>query len=61
MLLISRLKYTLEKPEQTTKQRGTNRLTVILCRLRGHSGTIYYNPGALEPDNRCKNCLEEIA
>lgn len=33
----------------------------LICRLRGHpSGEIYYNPGGLEPDHRCKDCGEEI-
>jgi hypothetical protein len=30
------------------------------CRLRGHPGTIFYNPGGMEPDNRCSRCLEDI-
>lgn len=33
----------------------------IYCRLRGHPrGEIYYNPGGIEPDHRCKDCGEEI-
>lgn len=30
------------------------------CRLRGHPGIIFYNAGGMEPDNRCKRCLEDI-
>jgi len=27
------------------------------CRLHKHPcGSVYYNPGGLEPDSRCKNC-----
>lgn len=40
---------------------GLDRWEVRWCRLRGHPGTIYFNPGGMEPDNRCKRCLEEIA
>ena len=33
----------------------------ILCRIKGHPcGSIYYNPGGLEPDERCKNCGDEL-
>ena len=36
-------------------------LTKLWCRIRGHPmGQIYYNPAGLEPDYRCRNCLDEI-
>jgi hypothetical protein len=50
-------KYIFEKP----KEHQTSRKTIIWCRLRGHpDGEIFYNPGGMEPDHRCKNCLELI-
>lgn len=39
---------------------GLNKWTVRWCRLRGHPGMIFYNPGGLEPDTRCERCLEEM-
>jgi hypothetical protein len=39
----------------------TARPVVWWCRLRGHpAGRVHWNPGGLEPDNRCRNCGEEI-
>lgn len=35
-------------------------LATVWCRLRGHPGEIYWNPGGLEPDHRCKRCGETI-
>jgi hypothetical protein len=36
-------------------------LEVVVCRMKGHpNGTIYYNPGGWEPDDRCKDCYEHI-
>lgn len=33
----------------------------LWCRMRGHpAGPIWYNPGAFEPDMRCKNCGDVI-
>jgi hypothetical protein len=33
----------------------------LICRIKGHpEGEVYYNPGGLEPDHRCKTCGEEI-
>lgn len=33
----------------------------LVCRLRGHpNGQVYYNPGGLEPDDRCVDCGERI-
>lgn len=52
-------KAMLEKPAQTAERRGTSRLTVTLCRMRGHAPRIFYNPGGMEPDDRCSRCLEE--
>jgi hypothetical protein len=38
-----------------------DRIARIWCRMRGHpAGQIWYNPGGLEPDDRCKNCGEYI-
>ena len=31
------------------------------CRLHNHpEGSIYYNPGGTEPDDRCKNCGDRL-
>lgn len=50
-------KYIFEKPTIIE----TSYKTIILCRLKGHpNGEIFYNSGGLEPDHRCKNCLEII-
>lgn len=36
------------------------KLTKIICRIKGHPyGPIWYSHG-MEPDYRCKNCLDEI-
>jgi hypothetical protein len=33
----------------------------IKCRWLGHpAGIVYFNPGATEPDNHCKNCGDEL-
>jgi hypothetical protein len=38
---------------------GLDYRTVVFCRIRGHAPRIYYNPGGMEPDDRCSRCLEE--
>jgi hypothetical protein len=49
-------------PRQTPKGWGRPSLAATAwCRATGHRGQIYWNPGGLEPDNRCKGCMEEIA
>lgn len=53
---LSFYKYIFEKPESGCEPY----LTVIICRLKGYAGEIFYNAGGLEPDHRCKNCLEII-
>lgn len=31
------------------------------CRMRGHPyGVVWYNPGGMEPDMRCKNCGDDL-
>ena len=30
------------------------------CRMRGHCGVWFYNPGGYEPDMRCKNCDDDL-
>lgn len=48
--------YVLSRPE-----RGTESWPIVAaCRLRGHDGEIYFNPGGTEPDHRCRRCLEVI-
>jgi len=47
--------------DHTAHVGGTPWRCVVWCRLRGHAGPIFYNPGGLEPDGRCARCLEEIA
>ena len=43
------------------KDFGAGRWTNFRCRFRGHRcGMIYYNPGGLQPDYRCRNCDEDI-
>lgn len=39
-----------------------HKLQIILCRIKGHpNGIIYYTgASATEPDNRCKDCFEDI-
>ena len=52
-------KYVFAKPTGYDK-----RLTFqkIWCRMCSHpNGQIYFNPNGLEPDNRCKDCGDEIA
>jgi hypothetical protein len=51
-------KAMLERPALGAERRGTTRLTVTLCRMRGHAGRIYFS-GGMEPDDRCSRCLEE--
>lgn len=37
------------------------RIRTVWCRIRGHpAGIVFYNPGGLEPDYRCKNCGEDL-
>ena len=53
-------RYVLGGPYR--EQQGVARWRIALCRLRDHPhGPIYYNAGGLEPDGRCKDCLEFIA
>lgn len=36
---------------------------VILCRMRGHPGGVWWftsDPEATEPDMRCKNCGDDL-
>lgn len=33
---------------------------VRFCRLRGHPGIVYFNPGGMEPDTSCTRCGEDI-
>jgi hypothetical protein len=34
---------------------------VLFCRIKGHpNGPIYFNPGGLEPNWKCKDCGEDI-
>jgi hypothetical protein len=34
---------------------------MFICRAKGHpNGTVWYNPGGLEPDMRCKDCGEDL-
>ncbi len=36
-------------------------IRVPLCRWRGHPyGVVWFNPGALEPDMRCRNCGDDL-
>lgn len=36
-------------------------LGILWCRVQGHpNGTIYYDSGAWEPDNHCKDCGEDL-
>jgi hypothetical protein len=36
-------------------------IRIPLCRYRGHpAGVSWFNPGALEPDMRCKNCGDDL-
>jgi hypothetical protein len=36
-------------------------LRAAICRWRGHPcGVIWFNPGRLEPDMRCKNCEDDL-
>lgn len=44
-------KYYLER------SRCDSRWDSLWCRAMGHpAGEIFYNPGGLEPDHRCKEC-----
>jgi len=50
------LKYIFSK-----KSTDINWVTVILCRLKNHpDGVIWYNLNGLEPDMRCKRCLDNL-
>ena len=52
MNIIYGWKYIWSKPRNLTK---------VLCRIRNHPyGPVYFNPGGLEPDYRCKNCGDNI-
>ena len=59
-------RYLLAPPSHYARGwRSDNRLVDwfyrIRCRLRGHpEGTVYYNPGALEPDTHCKGCGDDL-
>ena len=50
-------KWLLGKPSHEE----VSRWEAFRCRLAGHPcGTIFYNPGGYEPDDRCKNCYDHI-
>lgn len=36
-------------------------ILMVLCRARGHPGTVFYNPGGTEPDYHCTRCGEDLA
>lgn len=41
--------------------RGTNLWTAFWCRAKAHPcGTVFFNPGGLEPDYSCKNCGDNL-
>lgn len=49
-------RHLFAKPE-----RGIRWGTAIICRFKNHPcGPIYYNANGLEPDNRCRNCWDEL-
>lgn len=51
-------KYMLRRADDPGYCSWFSRLT---CRFRGHPcGTWYYNAGRLEPDNRCKDCGDDL-
>ena len=53
-------KYLFE-PRKSWRQQAVSWLTTMRCRLAYHPcGTVYYNPGGLEPDMRCKDCGEDL-
>lgn len=33
---------------------------VIWCRMRGHPAGVYWYTSGMEPDMRCKGCLDDI-
>ena len=48
-------------PRTTRKGWGISWIGTVYCRMRNHpAGPIYYCSNCSEPDNRCKNCGEEI-
>lgn len=49
--------YVLAKRDQTA---WGSWLATAWCRMTNHRGEIFYNPGGLEPDHRCKGCGETI-
>lgn len=52
---LSYWKYIFSKP-----YRAKLTTEIVWCRLRGHPGIVYFNPGGLEPDTHCKRCGEDI-
>mgnify|MGYP001605063769 CR=1 FL=1 len=35
-------------------------IKMILCRIKGHEGPIWFNSGGLEPNMKCQNCGEDL-
>ena len=36
-------------------------LRIVFCRIKGHPhGTVWFNPGGLGPDMRCRDCGEDL-
>ena len=53
------LEYLLRKPDNPGEFPG--RMERLRCRAMGHpAGQIFYNPGGLEPDDRCQVCGDYI-
>lgn len=42
--------------------RHISRRTAVWCRLRGHpNGAIFFNSYGYEPDDRCKDCYDDLS
>lgn len=42
------------------KNYGYTWFETIVCRIRGHDGPIWYNPGGSEPNMHCTGCGDDL-
>ena len=50
-----------DSPGWSSSRRWRDAINRYWCRIKNHpAGAVYYNPGGLEPDDRCKDCGDFI-
>lgn len=53
--------YVFSPRSVSARSWGVSRIATARCRIQGHPlGPIFYNPGGLEPDMRCRYCGDEL-